>query len=127
MTRVAELAADSCFVTHSSKSHTPQQHEFPREEMRNNSETRDSAQPRDARALYARQLQQASRTAMSNLQNDSLLANSTWITPLTAAPAAISVMAFLLKTSSNPKVAGMTVSTLEVHDEKNTQELGKLP
>jgi hypothetical protein len=56
-----------------------------------------------------------------------MLAESNWAEPLTAAPTAISVMAFLLKTAANKKVAGLGVSSTEVKDEQGKKVIGSLP
>jgi hypothetical protein len=90
------------------------------------SETKRGKAPADNRAAYAKQLQRACKTALQRVKQDNVLANSTWAEPLAAAPAAISVMAFLLKTAADKKVAGLTVSDLVVKDVEG-KDIGKLP
>jgi hypothetical protein len=80
----------------------------------------------DPRAEYALQLQSACKTALKRLKQNNMLANSNWAEPLTAAPTAISVMAFLLKTAADKKAAGLTVASVEVKDETGNV-VGKLP
>ncbi|KAH8645552.1 hypothetical protein BGZ61DRAFT_542705, partial [Ilyonectria robusta] len=84
------------------------------------------AWPRDPRVVYARQVQRACKTAWKQVTEDNALANSSWAAPLAAAPTAISVMAFLLKTAADRKAAGITVSDLVIKTEDGT-EVGKLP
>jgi hypothetical protein len=56
---------------------------------------------RNARALYARQIQRAAQQAIQRVKQHTLIAQSGWSEPLTVAPLAISVMAFLLKTAAD--------------------------
>ncbi|KAF4454852.1 hypothetical protein F53441_2722 [Fusarium austroafricanum] len=84
------------------------------------------AWPHDPRAMYAKQVQRACKTAWKQVTEDNALASSSWAAPLAAAPTAISVMAFLLKTAADKKAAGITVSDLVVKSEKG-EKLGELP
>jgi hypothetical protein len=81
----------------------------------------------DSRSAYAMQVQRACSNALRLVKQDNDLATSAWAEPLTAAPTAISVMAFLLKTAANRKVAGLTISSQSVKDEKQKEEVGVLP
>ncbi|KAH7077657.1 hypothetical protein BKA63DRAFT_564232 [Paraphoma chrysanthemicola] len=81
----------------------------------------------DRRGSYATQLQRASKVALQRVKQNTLLANSGWAEPLTAAPAAISVLAFIIKTAASKKVAGLPVSSRDVFDEKGVEKVGKLP
>ena len=82
---------------------------------------------RDPRAAYALQVQRACKTALQRVKQNNMLANSNWAEPLTAAPTAISVMAFLLKTAADKKAAGLTVASVDVKDEQGIEVVGKLP
>lgn len=53
--------------------------------------------------------------------------DSEWSDPLTTAPTAISVMAFLLKTAGDKQVAGLKISSLEIMDRKGKKTIGMLP
>src|SRR3954451_6098469 len=48
------------------------------------------------RGRYAVQVQKACRNALREVRKDNMLVTSEWAEPLTAAPIAISVMAFLI-------------------------------
>ncbi|KAH7088202.1 hypothetical protein FB567DRAFT_333287 [Paraphoma chrysanthemicola] len=85
------------------------------------------ASTHDRRGRYAKQLQRASKDALQRVKQNTLLVNSGWAEPLTAAPAAISVLAFIMKTAASKKVAGLPVSSRDVFDEKGIEKVGKLP
>lgn len=88
---------------------------------------RGASASNDPRGAYALQVQRACKDAVREVKQNSMLAESNWAEPLTAAPTAISVMAFLLKTAANKKVAGLGVSSTEVRDEKGKNLVGTLP
>lgn len=82
---------------------------------------------RSSRGRYAKQVQRACRKALREVKKDNMLVNNDWAEPLEAAPTAISVMAFLIKTAADKKVAGLEVKSVEIMDEKGTQQVGTLP
>lgn len=81
----------------------------------------------DPRATYALQVQRACKTTLQRVKQNNMLANSNWAAPLTAAPTAISVMAFLLKTAADKKAAGLTVASVDVKDTTGKKVVGTLP
>jgi hypothetical protein len=84
-----------------------------------------SGPTRDRRAQTALVLQKACKAAVQRVRQNNMLANSKWAEPLTAAPTAISVMAFLLKTASDKRAAGLKVGSTEVKD--GLTVIGELP
>ncbi|OAL46817.1 hypothetical protein IQ07DRAFT_682939 [Pyrenochaeta sp. DS3sAY3a] len=79
------------------------------------------------RGRYAKQVQKACRQALKTAKRENVLMNSEWAAPLEAAPTAIIVMAFLIKTAANEKVAGLEVKSTEVMDETGMEHVGTLP
>jgi hypothetical protein len=84
----------------------------------------DEPPQRDRRGAYALQVQRACSNALRSIQQDNQITASSWAEPLTAAPAAISVMAFLMKTAANPHAAGCTIESLEVMN--GNEKVGQL-
>ncbi|KIW00834.1 uncharacterized protein PV09_07594 [Verruconis gallopava] len=80
-----------------------------------------------SRGRYAKQVQRACRRALREVKKDNILANSDWAEPLEAAPTAISVMAFLIKTAADKKVAGLEVKSTKIMNEQGTLQVGTLP
>lgn len=80
----------------------------------------------DPRASYALSIQKACNNALNVVRKNSILTNSNWAAPLTAAPSAISVMAICLKTAAENEAAGLEVTDIKVKDVKGN-ELGTLP
>jgi hypothetical protein len=80
----------------------------------------------DDHSRYALQVQRSCKEALRRMKQDNVLAHSNWAGPLTAAPAAISAMAFLLKTAANRKAVGLTVSSTDVKDPQGNK-VGELP
>ena|ERR1700753_1638478 len=80
----------------------------------------------DDRSRYVLQVQKSCKDALRRVKQDNALAHSNWAGPLTAAPAAISAMAFLLKTAANRKAVGLTVGSTIVQDPQGNK-LGELP
>lgn len=82
---------------------------------------------RDPRAAYAKEVQRVCKDALRRVKQTNMFADSNWAGPLTAAPIAISVMAFLLKTAADKKVAGLPMDRLNVMDTTGKVVLGELP
>ncbi|KAM7198901.1 hypothetical protein V8F20_005968 [Naviculisporaceae sp. PSN 640] len=85
----------------------------------------EPAPPRDRRAEYALTLQKACTNALDRVKSNELIANSSWASPLAAAPSAISTMAILLKAADQKAAAGLEVESQEVLEEGKV--VGKLP
>lgn len=82
---------------------------------------------RSRQGAYALQVQRACKKALQEVKRENMLGNVEWAEPLEAAPTAISVMAFLIKTAADKKVAGLPVRSMEVLSEDGTKILGQLP
>ena len=89
---------------------------------------RDGEHPRrrGRRGNYALTLQRACAQAMERVKENSVVANSNWAAPLTAAPSAISTMATLLKAADKESAAGLEIESQDVKDAEGIL-VGKLP
>jgi hypothetical protein len=91
-------------------------------------ENTDSGVGNSSRGRYAKQVQRACRNALREVKKDNMLVTSEWAEPLTAAPIAISVMAFLIKTAADKKVAGLPVKNqIITKGEEGNEIVGRLP
>ena len=113
--------------TYNASQGEPSVHGGGEETSYNGSDFNGNNSPRDRQAETAIQLQRACKMAIQRVTQNNMLANSDWAAPLTAAPSAISVMAFLLKTAADKKAAGLTVVSTSITKDNGIDVIGTLP
>jgi hypothetical protein len=86
-----------------------------------------SAEGPSRKASYALALQKACDTALKRVKSNNIIVNSNWVSPLAAAPSAISTMAILFKVADKECAAGLEVESQEVMDAENNVVKGRLP
>jgi hypothetical protein len=80
----------------------------------------------ESREAYAISLQKSCSEVVQRIRTSTMLVNTEWASPLTAAPNAIAIMAICLKTAAASEVADLQMTELNVKDIKGNI-IGTLP